>query len=280
MQKVSVYVIAFNEQEKIADAIRSVAWADEIVLADSHSKDDTARIAQSLGARVVQVDFKGFGPLRNEAVAACSHPWIFSLDADERCTPEAAAEIREVIEADRHDLFFMPRRNHFFGKEIRHSGWTPNYRQPQLFRKGSMVYDESPVHESYESRSARPIGHLTRAIWQLPFANLDEVVAKMNRYSSLGARKPRQSGSTMGKALAHGTWAFLRHYVFKAGVLDGWAGFVIAFSYFEVTFYRYAKAFELSHAAEWHDDWLETTASARTSPTPTSSPTSSPNRTN
>jgi len=259
MEKISAYIIAYNEEEKIAAAIESVRWADEIVLADSHSADRTAQIAGQLGARVVQIEFRGFGALRNEAVAACSHPWIFSLDADERCTPEAADEMRQAVARNEHDLFFMPRRNFFLGREIRHSGWTPNYRQPQLFRKALMRYEPSQVHEGYESLSPRPLGHLRHAIWQLPYKNLDEVLAKVNRYSTLGALKPRQAGSTMGRAFTHACWAFLKHYVFKRGVLDGWAGFLIALSYFEVTFYRYAKAYELAHGDEWTATWQRLT---------------------
>jgi hypothetical protein len=105
------------------------------------------------------------------------------------------------------------------------------------------------------------VGYVTHPIWQLPYKNLEEMLAKMNRYSSLGALKPRQAGSTMGKALTHAVWAFVKHYVFKRGVLDGWAGFIIAMGYFEVTFYRYAKAVELAHAAEWARDWQRITES-------------------
>ena len=93
MQKISAYILAFNEAEKIADAVSSVLWADEIVVADSGSTDGTAVIAQSLGARVVQIPFRGFGELRNRAIAECRYEWIFSLDSDERCTPEVRDEI-------------------------------------------------------------------------------------------------------------------------------------------------------------------------------------------
>jgi glycosyltransferase involved in cell wall biosynthesis len=259
--RISAYIIAYNEEDKIGPAIRSVQWADEIVVADSHSRDRTAQIATELGARVVQIDFRGFGALRNDAIAACTHPWIFSLDSDERCTPETAQEIRRLVQADEHDVFFVPRRNFFLGREIRHSGWTPNYRQPQLFKQGMMSYEDSQVHEGYVVHSKRPVGYVTHPIWQLPYKNLEEMLAKMNRYSSLGALKPRQAGSTMGKALTHAVWAFVKHYVFKRGVLDGWAGFIIAMGYFEVTFYRYAKAVELAHAAEWARDWQRITES-------------------
>ena len=97
MSKISVYIIAYNEADKIKDALKSVSWADEIIVADSNSTDDTAAIAQSYGARVVQIEFNGFGNLRNDAIAACSHEWIFSLDSDERCTPEARDEILSVV---------------------------------------------------------------------------------------------------------------------------------------------------------------------------------------
>src|SRR5437868_14622667 len=94
MARISAYIIAYNEAAKVGDAIRSVQWADEVVVADSNSTDDTATIAQSLGARVVQVPFSGFGKLRNDAVAACTNEWIFSLDSDERCTPQVGQEVR------------------------------------------------------------------------------------------------------------------------------------------------------------------------------------------
>ena len=97
MQKISAYILAFNEAEKIADAVSSVLWADEIIVADSGSTDRTAEIAQSLGARVVQLPFDGFGDLRNRAIAECRHEWIFSLNSDERCTAEIRDEILGIL---------------------------------------------------------------------------------------------------------------------------------------------------------------------------------------
>ena len=257
MPRISAYIIAYNEAAKVADAIRSVQWADEVVVADSHSTDETAGIAQALGARVVQIPFQGFGALRNAAVAACTHDWVFSLDSDERCTPEVGQEVRTLAQRAEHGVFFVPRRNFFLGREIRHSGWYPNYRQPQLFRKDAMRYEMSPVHEGFELSPGVTAGYLSHAIWQLPFRDLAESISKMNRYSSLGATKRRQTGSSWGKALVHGGWAFWKHYLFKRGFLDGWAGFIIALSYFEVTFYRYAKAVELELEARWAADWKD-----------------------
>jgi len=252
MSQVSVYIIAFNEAEKVRATIQSAQWADEIVLVDSWSTDGTAAIAESLGARVVQVTFTGFGALRNAALEACSHEWIFSLDADERCTPEVAQEVRAIMaDPDSLDVYWTPRRNFFMGKWIRHSGWYPNYRQPQLFRKGSMRYDLKPVHEGYVLNSAKPIGHMRNAIWQFPFKNMAEVMHKANRYSTLGAEKIKHKKISMWSALIHEKWAFWKHYLFKRGFLDGWAGFVIALGNFEGTFYRYMKAIEIQQGDKW-----------------------------
>jgi len=245
MLKLSAYIIAYNEADKIADAINSVLWADEIVVADSSSIDGTDRIAREMGARVVQIPFEGFGQLRNRAVDACAHEWVLSIDTDEQCTPEVRDEILAFLAGTpTHDAYLVPRRNYFMGQWVEHSGWYPNFRQPQLFRKGTMKYMELPVHEGYELLTAKPVGRLEHAIWQIPFRNFEEVVKKANRYSTLGARKLDGKRVSMGTAFLHGVWSFLKHYVAKRGFLDGWVGFVIAFGNFEGTFYRYAKRFE------------------------------------
>jgi len=252
MTKISVYIIAYNEAEKVAATIKSVQWADEIILVDSWSTDDTQKIAESHGVKVVQVDFKGFGDLRNQAIASCSGDWIFSLDADERCTVEVAQEVRKITENPHSvDVYKVPRRNYFMGRWIKHSGWYPNYRQPQLFRKGCMSYDLKPVHEGYLLHSSKPIGVLKNAIWQYPFKNMAEVISKINRYSTLGTEKIRHKKISMRTALLHAIWAFVKHYFFKMGMFDGWAGFVIALQSFESTFYRYVKTIEIQKNAEW-----------------------------
>lgn len=246
MPKISVYIITFNEEKKIGDAVKSVLWADEIVVVDSDSTDSTVEIAKNLGARIVNVPFEGFGKLRNAAIGSCSHEWIFSLDADERCTPSAAAEINEKINSDDSpDAYFVPRRNYFMGRWIKYSGWYPDYRQPQLFRRGSMhFWEEDEVHEGYDVRGRT--GYLENPIWQIPFKNFEQLLVKANRYSSLGSEKLKRRGKKAGmaKALSHGLGAFLQIYILKKGFLDGWAGFVIALGNFEGTFYRYSKLME------------------------------------
>jgi glycosyltransferase involved in cell wall biosynthesis len=245
--KVSAYILAYNEATKIGDAAKSVLWADEVIVVDSYSQDGTADIATSLGARVVQIPFTGFGELRNRAIAACSHEWILSLDADERCTPEVKEEVLQIIGSDPLvDAYYIPRKNMFMGKWITHSGYFPDYRQPQLFRKGVMVFRPDPVHEGFDLHTSKPAGYLKNAIWQIPFMNFEELLRKANRYSSLGALKLEREGktSTMVTALVHAAWAFAHFFILKRGFLDGWPGFMIALGNFEGTFYKYAKLYE------------------------------------
>ncbi len=244
MNKLSVYIITFNEEDKIGAALESVQWADEIIVADSASTDNTAKIAQKYGAKVVQIPFNGFGQLRNEAISACSHDWIFSLDSDERCTVQAKEEMLSIINAkDSLDAYYVPRRNYFMGKWIKRSGFYPDFRQPQLFKKGALKFKHDAVHERYEVISKKECGYFKAFINQVPFKNLEELIHKANRYSTLGATKLFKAKKTAGMftAITHGFWAAFTMYVFKLGFLDGWPGFMIAFGNFEGTFYKYAK---------------------------------------
>jgi len=250
-KKISVYIIAFNEIEKIEQCINSVLWADEIILADSFSTDGTVELAEKLGAKVVQIKFQGFGNLRNQAISHCKNEWILSIDADERCTAEVKDEILKTISETKLEIFKIPRRNFFMGRWIKFSGWYPNFRQPQLFKKGKMIYDNKPVHEGYISKSKFEIGVLKNHIWQFPFKNFEEVVIKANKYSTLGVVKLDQKNikGSFVKALIHGAWSFIKHYIFKLGFLDGVPGFIIAFGNFEGTFYRYIKLLE--YQSKW-----------------------------
>jgi glycosyltransferase involved in cell wall biosynthesis len=249
--KISVYIIAFNEVEKIRDCINSVLWADEIIVADSNSTDGTTQIALDLGAKVFHIPFKGYGDLRNKAISYCNYDWIFSLDSDERCTVEVRDEILQLISNAPLDIYKIPRKNFFMGKWIKYSGWYPNFRQPQLFKKGKMIYTMESVHEGFISKSDKEIGTINNFIWQFPFKNTEELMHKANRYSSLGVKKLQEKnikGSIL-RAFLHGLWSFIKHYIFKLGFLDGGAGFVIAFGNFEGTFYRYIKL------TEYQKDW-------------------------
>jgi hypothetical protein len=139
------------------------------------------------------------------------------------------------------------------GRWIKHSGFYPDYRQPQLFKKGALDFkNEDPVHEEYTIITDKPVGYLRQPIWQFPYKNLEEVAHKANKYSPLGAKKLQQRGrhATMFTAVSRGMWSFFHMYILKKGILDGWPGLVIAIGNFEGTYYKYAKLHELE--ADWN----------------------------
>jgi len=245
MNKVSVFIPVLNEEDKIRDALKSIQWADEIVVIDTGCTDGTIDIAREYTDQIHKMTFNGFGALRNHAVSLCKHPWLLSIDADERCTPELKDEIAETLQSDHlKDAYFIPRRNFFMGRRIKHCGWYPDYCQPKLFRKGALTYHDDMVHEGFDIHGN--VGYLKHDVLHYSFRDLSQVIAKMNNYSTLGMQKMIQKGkhTSMLSALLHGLGAFLRIYILKLGFLDGWAGFVIALGNFEGTFYRYAKLFE------------------------------------
>ncbi len=243
---VSVFILSRNEELKIAPALESVSWAAEIVVIDSFSTDLTPEIAAKHGARVVQVEFRRFGELRQAGIENTVQPWIFSLDSDERCTPEARDEILRIIADPKSaDAYLVPRQNFLLGRKIRHGGWYPDYRQPQLFRRGSMSYAvEDDVHEGWVLKGR--LGRMRNPIVQIPYRTLTEAIDKMNRYTSLGASKQARFGASSGfaKALLHAKWAFLKAYFLQLGFLDGGPGLVIAMLRFENSFYKHAKLAE------------------------------------
>jgi len=249
MNPVSVFIPVLNEEDKIADALKSVAWADEIVVVDTGCTDHTIDIARQHDCRIEHLNFKGFGHLRNASVSLCKYDWILSIDADERVTDALREEIIATLKNDpSHDAWFIPRRNYFMGRRIKHCGWYPDYCQPKLFRRGALTYHDDMVHEGFDIHGST--GYLKHDVLHYSFRDLSQVIAKMNHYSTLGMQKMEQQGreGSMASALLHGVGAFLRIYVLKLGFLDGWPGFVIALGNFEGTFYRYAKlALPFSH---------------------------------
>jgi glycosyltransferase involved in cell wall biosynthesis len=237
----SVIIITKNEAQNIAGCLESVRFADEVIILDSGSTDGTQEIARSMGAKVyVSEDWPGFGLQKNRALDLASQPWVFSIDADERVTPELRAEIIRTLRAPAFDSYRVARLSEFCGKPIRHCGWWPDYVL-RLFRRGLCRFNDAPVHERVEASCT--IGQLDYWLLHFPFENLDMLVAKINRYSSEAAKVMAAKGKRSGVlcAMGHCVWTFIRIYLLKLGFMDGRHGFVLAMAAAFGSFLRYSK---------------------------------------
>jgi len=231
--KVSAVIIAFNEEAKIAAAIESVSWADEVVLVDSASTDRTREIAESMGARVISRDWTGFSDQKQFGADSAANDWIFSLDADEVASPELIVEVAALSQAADEPAaaaYRIPRLAFYHGKPIRHGGWYPD-RQIRLFDRRRGRWSDTLVHESFHPEEGASVGSLRGDIYHYSVEDsLHHHRMIGERYAPLAARQRFADGhrtSRFAVALA-GPVAFFSTYVLKAGFLDGFAGYAIA----------------------------------------------------
>ncbi len=237
----SVIVITKNEAVNIRACLDSVAWAEEIIVVDSGSTDDTVSICKKMGAQVyVHTDWPGFGPQKNRALGYASKGWVFSIDADERVTPELRAEIEQAMREAAADGYYCPRLSQFCGKFVRHSGWHPDYVL-RLFKRDAGRFSDSLVHESVllTGRTAK----LKSPLLHYSYLTGDDVERKVEHYSAAAAQQMFQSGkrSNWLDAVLRAGWAFARTYVMRLGVLDGSAGWSIAWMNARTTYLKYRK---------------------------------------
>jgi glycosyltransferase involved in cell wall biosynthesis len=237
----SVVIITRNEAEAIRDCLESVRFADQVVVLDSGSSDGTPGICRELGAEVHEsTDWQGFGPQKNRAIACATGDWVLSLDADERVTPGLRAEIQRVLAAPEADAYRIPRLSRYLTRYLRHSGWHPDY-VTRLFRRGRARFTGDLVHERLIVDGT--VGTLRNSLLHEAFTSAEEVLDKVNRYSSAGAEMAFARGrrASLAGAVLRGAWTFFRTYVLKAGFLDGREGFMLAVSNAEGTYYRHVK---------------------------------------
>jgi len=225
--RLSAIVITRNEAANIAACLEALAFCDERIVVDSGSSDDTVRIAQDKGARVGYRAWQGFGVQKNHALSLAIGDWVLSIDADERVSPALATAIKSAIATDAADAYEMPRRSTFCGREMRHSGWYPDYVL-RLFRRGKARFSDDLVHERVicDGRIAR----LAEPLIHHPVEKLDDAIARADRYSTAGAEMLLASGRRVSflSGIAHGFYSFFRTYVLRAGFLDGREGFLLA----------------------------------------------------
>lgn len=241
MTKLSVIIVTKNESHNIHDCLKSVQFADEIIVFDSSSTDDTAAICRQYTPLVtVTPDWPGDGPQKNRALAQASGDWVLCLDADERVSPELAQEITTVIRNTTYAAFSLPFRSRYCGKPIRFGDWH-NEAHTRLFRRDSARFTENVVHCHLKVNGKT--GKLRGTVNHFPFHELDSLLHKMNQYSTKSAQVLFEKGkkASLTTALSHAFWAFTKGYCFKGGFLDGREGFLLAVSNAQGTYYRYLK---------------------------------------
>ena len=244
----SAIVITRNEAHNLPDCLQSLqGLVDEIIVVDSQSTDGTPAIAQQFGAKVAQpADWPGFGPQKNRALDLATCDWVFSIDADERVTPELAQEIQQVLQADNAGVAYkLPRLSSYCGKFIHHAGWQPDYVL-RVFKRGSAKFSDDLVHERVVTE--QKVLALQHHLLHFSYLNFSQVLAKVDAYSSASAQQAFARGkrSSVAGAVGHGAWAFFRTYVIRRGFLDGAHGLALSISNAETSYYKYLKLWQMA----------------------------------
>jgi len=251
---VSVCIITLNEERNIARTLKSVKdFADEIIVVDSGSTDATASIAQTFGAKVFVEPWKGFARQKNSSLEKASCVWILSLDADEEVSAELAASIQSLMKPGQPPQFegyTMNRRNLYFGRWIKRSGYYPDPKL-RLVKRGAAEFELRDVHE--DMKMAAQLGHLKGDLIHHAYPTLESFIEHANRYSSLGAGmvvRERKVGFSFINIVVRPMVRFLWSYIFRGGFLDGREGLLVLMTHAAYVSWKYAKAWEMSRPGE------------------------------
>jgi len=244
--KISVVIIAYDEEERLGGALKSVAdLADEIIVVDSFSTDNTLNIAKQYTDRVFQRKWTNFADQKNFANSFASFPWILSLDSDERVSPELREEILRIKEEKPEcSGFSIPRQVFYLGKWIRHSGWYPD-RKIRLFRKEEAHWEGEYIHERLVIQGK--VKKLIGSIHHFTYRNIADHLDRINKFSKLGAQKLyiEKKKCRLYHLILLPFFRFTKSFFFRLGFLDGFAGFVISVLNGYAVFIRYAKLKEI-----------------------------------
>jgi glycosyltransferase involved in cell wall biosynthesis len=243
---VSVTIIALNEEENLPQAIRSVSWAEEVIVIDSGSTDSTVKVAQELGAKVIFNSWPGYGQQKNFAQNQTVHDWVLNIDADEVVSPKLANEIQNALSQLKpatHPIspkgFYFPRKTFYLGRWIRHGGWYPNHLV-RLVDKKFAAWTEPSVHE--ELRVNGEVQGLTEPLSHYAFSSIQDQILTNLRFSRLGSQDLQKTGQkpSMSRLILKPVGKFLETYLLKRGFLDGLAGFIISVNAAHSMFLKYA----------------------------------------
>ncbi len=237
---VSAVLITKNAAGQLADCLASVAFCDEIIVVDSGSDDGTAEIAGQQGARVIQSEWRGFGPQKQFAVEQASHDWVLCIDADERVSEGLRESILAALSAPTVSAYSFPRCNRFMGRYLRHGEGYPDWSL-RLFDRRHGRWSDDPVHEKVLTEAE--IGTLAGDLLHDTAETLDSYLAKQNRYTTLAAEAALAAGhrASVVQLLVSPVLRFIKFYLLRRGFLDGVPGLVHILIGCQNSFIKYAK---------------------------------------
>ena len=244
MPKLSVTIITKNEAADIGDALQSVTWADEIIVVDSESTDDTVAIAKRYTRRVVVRAWPGYIAQKNYAASLATHDWILSLDADERVPPGLAAELKTLLAEEPADAAFrVPRVTWHLGRWIRTTDWYPDF-QFRLYDRRRAEWSGQYVHEGLTVQGT--VGRLREELQHFAYRDISDHLETIDRYTTYAARQMYEDGRRAGlvQMALHPPLAFLRNYLLRGGIRDGGVGFVISALNSYYVLLKFAKLWE------------------------------------
>ncbi len=243
MSRLSAVMIVKNEEANIKECLESVLWADEIIVLDSGSSDQTVEIARQFTDKVfIEEDWKGYGVQRRRAQERASGEWILMIDADERVTPELKEEIQEVaLRNDYSMAYAIPILPWCFGRFIRHGGWYPAPKV-RLYPHSMAHYGNERVHEKLYFEEGLSISKLKGDLLHFTYRDMEHYLVKSARYATEWAQQREHAGkhASLMQGLVHGVGCFLKQYLLKAGFLDGRQGLLLAILSAHSTFVKYA----------------------------------------
>jgi len=228
MMKLSAVLIVKNEEANLTRCLQSIGWVDEIVVVDTGSTDKTVAIAQSMGAKIFNIEWKGFGLSRQYAIEQAAGPWILFIDADEEVSSNLQQEIRDILTAEPAcGGYYLPRRTRFLERWISHSGWSPDYVL-RLFKKSAGHCNAALVHEQVEVDGS--CGRLTNPFLHYSYPTLEDYARKLDLYSTLAAKQMFADGrrARFYQFVIQPPFSFVRKFIFQNGWRDGWEGLLIA----------------------------------------------------
>lgn len=242
MKKITAIIPTYNEADNIEAAIDSVSWADEVIVVDSFSTDDTVELAKAKGARILQREYENSASQKNWTIPQASHEWIFLLDADERVEEGLKKEVQGILSQsnETHQAFWIKRRNFFMGKEVKYSGWQGD-KVIRLFKRDQCRYEEKRVHA--EVICDGTVGVLKEKLLHNTFKNIYHYLEKWDRYTTWSANDRAQKGEKPGfyHFVFKPTYRFFHDYFLRLGILDGMTGFIISSLSSMSVFMRYLK---------------------------------------